>query len=203
MNNIGVFLQKNPRFFTIRFYLLTTIPMGRSKKLLIVLVLLVIVVVAERGHLWWFQTISPKERLVWPYVMAYTTFTGPYAQMGPVMDQIAQSLSGAGIMPKQGIGIYYTNPADHSGSMRSDIGSVIANKIPATSWYQIQTIKANIRVVIAFPYRNILSYMVGPMKVYPIMNAYMQAKGYNTNVPRIEVYDMKAKQIFFIADIVK
>ena len=45
--------------------------------------------------------------------------------------------------------------------------------------------------------------MVGPMKVYPIMNAYMQAKGYNTNVPRIEVYDMKAKQIFFIADIVK
>lgn len=181
--------------------------MGRSKKLLIVLIILVAAVMAERGHLWGFQSLTPTERLVGPYVMAYTTFTGLYAQVGLVMEKLAQELSGAGVTPKQGIGIYYTSPANQSWTLRSDVGSVISDsyqsKPPLFSGYKIQTIKANIRVVVAFPYQNILSYMVGPMKVYPIMNAYMQSKGYNTNVPRIEVYDMKAKQIFFIADIVK
>jgi hypothetical protein len=48
-----------------------------------------------------------------------------------------------------------------------------------------------------------LSYMVWPIKVYPVLNAYLKKKSYHTDLPRIELYDLSAKKIYFIVDIVK
>jgi hypothetical protein len=45
--------------------------------------------------------------------------------------------------------------------------------------------------------------MVGPIKAYPIMTTYMTEKGYKLEIPRIELYDMVAKKIYFMADIIK
>ncbi|MEI8091522.1 MAG: hypothetical protein WCG98_04790 [bacterium] len=58
-------------------------------------------------------------------------------------------------------------------------------------------------VVVEFPYKNSFSYMVGPIRVYPVVNAYLKEKGYNTGVARTELYDVTAKKIYYIAEIVK
>jgi hypothetical protein len=48
-----------------------------------------------------------------------------------------------------------------------------------------------------------LSYMIGPMKVYPVITKYMLSKWYSNRVPMIELYDMAAKKIYYIAGITK
>jgi len=45
--------------------------------------------------------------------------------------------------------------------------------------------------------------MIGPMKVYPVIAKYMKDKGYNNEVPMVELYDMMAKKIYYIANITK
>jgi len=64
-----------------------------------------------------------------PYIMAYTTFTGDYQNVGPVMNTLYDALSGAGVTSNTGIGIYYDDPAAISGAaLRSDVGSVISQE---------------------------------------------------------------------------
>lgn len=144
-----------------------------------------------------------------PYVMAYVTFTGEYKNVGPTMNKLYANLSGAGIISRTGAGIYYTDPATTSGdSLRSDVGSIIdvqqAKKLDKRSKdYKIQIITGGNKVIVEFPYKNSFSYMVGPIRAYPVMNKYLQEKGYKAETPRIELYDMTAKKIYYMADIVK
>jgi hypothetical protein len=125
------------------------------------------------------------------------------------MTKLYDALSGAGITSSTGIGIYYDDPAAVSGqNLRSEVGSVIAsadsNKLDKNSAdYKIKVVPGGNKVVVEFPLKNSFSYMVGPIKVYPIMNKYMTEKGYKTQVPRIELYDMTAKKMYYMADIVK
>ena len=82
------------------------------------------------------------------------------------MTKLYDALSGAGVKSMTGVGIYYDDPAAVSGqSMRSDIGSVIAqsdfsklNK--KSSDYTLKVVEGGDKVVVAFPYKNSLSYMV-------------------------------------------
>ena len=125
------------------------------------------------------------------------------------MTKLYDALSGAGITAFTGIGIYYDAPGSVTGNMlNSDVGAVIApadsNKLDKKSAdYKIQTITRSTKVVVEFPYRNSFSYMVGPIKVYPVMTAYMKEKGYNLETPRIELYDLTAKKIYYMADVIK
>jgi hypothetical protein len=88
------------------------------------------------------------------------------------------------------------------------VGAVIApadsNKLDKKSAdYKVKVIVGWNEIVVEFPLKNSFSYMVGPIKAYPVMNAYIKEKGYNWNVPRTEFYDMTAKKIYYMADIVK
>lgn len=58
-------------------------------------------------------------------------------------------------------------------------------------------------VVIEFPLKNSASYIVGMIKVYPVLKRYLQEKGYNIQVPISELYDMAAKKIFYVVEITK
>jgi hypothetical protein len=77
--------------------------------------------------------------------------------------------------------VYYDDPANTSGTLRSDVGSVISQKDLSklnkkSSDYKLKVVEGGDKVVIEFPYKNALSYMVGPMKVYPVMNKYLIEK---------------------------
>jgi hypothetical protein len=45
--------------------------------------------------------------------------------------------------------------------------------------------------------------MIGPMKVYPVITKYMKDNEYTSEVPMVELYDMLAKKIYYIAEVRK
>ena len=179
------------------------------KKLVTIAVIIAVVLVLARWYLGGFSSPAVTEKAMSPYIIAYTTFTGEYKDVWPTMTKLYDALSGAGVKSMTGIGIYYDDPAAVSGqSMRSDVGSVIVqsdfiklNK--KSSDYKLKVVEGGDKVVVAFPYKNSLSYMVWPIRIYPIVNAYLLEKGYKSDLPRIELYDVAGKMIYYIVDIVK
>ncbi len=152
--------------------------------------------------------IEVQEKNMWPYTMVYTTFVGDYSKVWPSMDKVYEILSGAGVMSATGVGIYYDDPAIVSWeNLRSDVGSIIdpqdTSKLANIQDIKITTRSAGTKVVVEFPLRNMISYMIGPMKVYPVISKYMIEKGYKSQVPMVELYDMAAKKIYYMADITK
>lgn len=43
--------------------------------------------------------------------------------------------------------------------------------------------------------------MAGVIKVYPVLKKYIIEKGYNNEVPVMELYDMVAKKIYYVIEI--
>ncbi|MEI6773767.1 MAG: hypothetical protein WCL18_02910 [bacterium] len=41
---------------------------------------------------------------------------------------------------------------------------------------QTKTLTAGNKMVVEFPLKNTISYMIGPMRVYPVITKYMQEK---------------------------
>lgn len=141
--------------------------------------------------------------------MAYVSYTGSYSSIGPVMAAVEKTLANENIKVTQGIGIYYDDPAATPvNELKSEIGMVVdpvsVNLLaPLEGKYLVKTLPQAKSVVATFPLKNILSYFIAPMKIYPIMNAYMSGHNINMNVPRIEIYDQNTKEIIFIAAISK
>ncbi|MEI7563573.1 MAG: GyrI-like domain-containing protein, partial [bacterium] len=165
------------------FYCIIYIAMKFLKKLLTIVIIIALVLLLARWYLGGFSTPVVTEQKMDAYPIAYTTFTGEYKNVGPTMTKLYDALSGAGVHSTTGVGIYYDDPAVISGqNMRSDIGSVISSaeftKLGkmSSSGYKLKMMTAGDKVVVEFPYKNSLSYMVGPIKVYPIVNAYLVAK---------------------------
>lgn len=65
----------------------------------------------NRRYLGGFNKIDVQEQMMGPYTIAYTEFVGNYNLVGPSMDKVYQTLSGAGILSATGVGIYYDDPA--------------------------------------------------------------------------------------------
>ena len=124
------------------------------------------------------------------------------------MDDVYQTLSGAGILSATGVGIYYDDPSVVSGeNLRSDVGSIVVGaditKIPQKQGIEIKNIAGKQSMVVEFPIKNAKSYMVGVLKAYPVLQKYMQEKGYSNEVPVMELYDMVAKKIYYVIEITK
>jgi DNA gyrase inhibitor GyrI len=97
------------------------------------------------------------------------------------MDKVYLALSGAGIVSTKGIGIYYDDPAVVSGTqLRSDVGAIIesadAAKLAKVQDIQTKTLPGGTKMMVEFPLKNSVSYMAGPIKVYPLLTKYIQKK---------------------------
>ena len=97
------------------------------------------------------------------------------------MTKVYEALSGAGITTITGAGVYYDDPAVVTGSeLRSDVGAIIdakdIGKLVANKDIKITTLTAGTKIVVEFPLKNSLSYMIGPMKAYPAITQYMKEK---------------------------
>lgn len=178
------------------------------RNLVILLIILVVLALVNRRYLGGFTQLDVQEQNVWPQTIAYVSFVGEYGKVWPSMTKVYEVLSGAGILSATGVGIYYDDPAIVSWSeLRSDVGAVIdpqdASKVSNNSEIRVTTLSAGDKMVVEFPLKSALSYMIGPMKVYPVMAKYMKEKWYNNQVPTIELYDMVAKKIYYIVEITK
>lgn len=65
------------------------------KNFLILIGIIAIVLLIGRWYLGGFSKLVATETTMPSYVIAYTTFTGEYKDVGPVMDKLYTALSGA------------------------------------------------------------------------------------------------------------
>jgi len=141
---------------------------------------------------------------MWPYTIVYSDYIWDYKNVWPVMDGIYSILKKAGIQQIAWIWIYHDNPEKVPvDQLRSQIGSVIdaedISKI-ADLWlsYQTQIVAKSQNLVVSFPYKNKISYMIWAMKVYPFLNSYISSKWYTIEDPMIEIYDTTNKTIYYM-----
>lgn len=171
-----------------------------------VIIILLFIFLAYLGM---FASYQVVEKPTGPYLIAYESFTGPYYETGKVFDRVYTSLKEDGISTERGIGLYYDDPAQTPAEeLRSDCGVIIEdkdleafNKVKAD--YQTMAVPQAERLVVEFPKKNAFSYMIGPMKVYPIIAEYMEKRGYQPGTAGIEIYDEPNKRILFIMNIKK
>jgi len=161
------------------------------------------------AYLGMFSTLEPVERVMGPYTFVYEEFAGPYRDTGPVFDKVNAALEKEGIQPPRGLGIYYDDPAKvPADKLRSKCGSIIEGENlkkfeKVKEKFKVIVIEKSRGVVVEFPIKNALSYMIGPMKCYPFMAKYIQEKGYKLKGNAYELYDIpgaKTLYVFPLAD---
>ncbi|MFA6431435.1 MAG: GyrI-like domain-containing protein [Candidatus Margulisiibacteriota bacterium] len=179
------------------------------------LIIFAAIAVALLAYLWYLGAFSPVkvvEREMGPYTIAYKSFVGEYKETGKVFMDVYGILKEAGFAVTEksdSLGIYYDDPAKVAkDKLRSDCGFVISKE---DSLKAIALLKKDIKVmtvpqskclVIEFPMKNMLSFIVGVMKAYPALNEYAAKNNIKTGLV-YEYYDMKNNKILFTMQIGK
>lgn len=170
---------------------------------LLVILLLVVVFLA---YMEMFSKVSIVEKKMGPYTYAFVSHTGAYSGVGKPMMELYEKMTEAGFSSVDGIGIYYDDPnKTPKENLRSDVGSIIrsedAEKIEVNrDKFNFATLEEREYIVTEFPLKNKMSFMFGPMKVYPAFAKYLKNK--NISVPNkgIEYYDMSNNKIIFMME---
>lgn len=166
-------------------------------------VIVIIVSLIAVKHLGFFDKVIIEESEVGPFMMIAENFVGPFQNTAPVMKKIYDSLTEDGIENTVGFGIYYDNPKETTPEkLRSIVGSVLSKESEfeidsLREKYKIIQYPKSISVSAKIPLRSKLSYMIGPMRVYPKLGKYIEEKGKDI-CPALELYDMENKTISYI-----
>ncbi|MFA4967921.1 MAG: hypothetical protein WC624_06895 [Candidatus Margulisiibacteriota bacterium] len=180
-----------------------------------VLTIVVVIVLALLAFLWYmgiFSSVKVTEREMGPFTIAYERYVGEYKDTGKAfmnVHSVMTSLSMEVSDKSDSLGIYYDDPAKVAkDKLKSDCGIVIAKKDMSKIWklrskgLKVMTLPKKMSVVAEFPIRNVMSYMIGPAKAYPVLMKYAVQKNYKAKM-MYEFYDMKAGKILFTLVIAK
>ena len=165
--------------------------------------LLTLVVVIFLALMGMFSSPKAVEKEMGPYFYVYEEFIGPYQNTGPVFDKVYKAMTDAGIKSTLGIGAYLDNPSEvpdeklHSqcGAIYDIADSAKVEKLLPT--YKLGKIEKKTFVVVEFPIKGAMSYMIGPVKCYPVLAKYFEEKGMKA-VESYEIYDMPNKVTYYI-----
>jgi DNA gyrase inhibitor GyrI len=155
-----------------------------------------------------FRSVTVTEKDAGPFVYAYEPFTGPYSKTQPAFDRVSAAVKAEGLSDDKGIGVYLDNPdLVPAEKLRSECGILIqglnAEKVTELSKrLKVKRIEAGRFLYAEFPYRNALSFMFGPVKVYPAFSQAVKEKGYKPAYS-IELYDSSSGKIGFLMPVVK
>jgi len=178
------------------------------KWILIMVAVIVLLVIGFLAYMGLFSPTKAYESKMGPFTIAYESFTGPYAKTGPVFAKVYEAIKAEGIETPRGLGIYYDDPSKvPADKLRSDCGVVIEEKEMAKfnkvrTKFKVKKLARKDSVVVEFPIRNTLSYMIGPMKAYPALMKYAGEKGYKM-IMTYELYDEAQGKVLFVLEIAK
>lgn len=151
-----------------------------------------------------FKTIKIKEQEEGDYKVIGLKNKGSYSVTGKSMFDVEEILKKFGIHSKKEFGIYYDDPdVTPAKNCRSFVGAILDEKyyerVPELieDGLIFDSIEKRQYVTAEFPIRNAMSYAIGAMKVYPLLNKYMKDKGYDNKLS-MEIYDLKNKKIVYM-----
>lgn len=184
------------------------------KKILKAFLLVVVVLAALIGltlaYHGFFDKYEVTEKEVGPYMLATKRFVGSYYKVGPTMTEVDTWLRENGVESTKGVGLFYDTPTEvEEDKLRSDVGNVLENVdeeklIEIKEKYEVKELAKQNAVVVEFPIKSPLSYMLSPMKVYPIISKYWLEKGYPAEGGAgysMEIYDMTGKKTIYVMPI--
>jgi DNA gyrase inhibitor GyrI len=168
---------------------------------------LLLLIAAVLVHAGLFESVVVTDQETGPYTFVYQDHVGSYYKVGPTMDEVYQSLVRMGIETSRGAGVYYDNPQEvPEDKLRSEVGSLLEEKdldkvkeIKKT--FKVKEIPLQRSVVVKFPIKNKLSYMIAPAKVYKEVNLLWKEQSYLPYEYAIEIYDIPKKTITYIMPI--
>jgi hypothetical protein len=166
--------------------------------------ILAVIVISFLWYLNFFADIKISEKEEGGYIVAGTEVIGPYSKIGKSMVEVDSKLRKLGIISSKGLGIYYDDPKiTPKEKCRSFVGNILIGKDLQrikeieSKGLKIDSISKTKALVAEFPLKNSVSYMIGPMKVYPILSKHMKEKKY-TFLLSFEIYDHVEKKIIFV-----
>lgn len=173
----------------------------------ITLVIISLIIAIAIGFFWYmgyFQSIQVQEKEEGGYQIAGVDVIGPYSDAGRHISKVDYKLKALGINSVKGFGIYYDDPKT---TPKNKYHSFVGNIINVTDMDLLDKIKLNgikldsiprkKAIVVEFPIKNTMSYIIGPMKVYPIFTKYTLQKNIKPS-STFEIYDMNSKLITFV-----
>lgn len=148
-----------------------------------------------------FSSIDITEGNVGPYTFIGKEYVGDYRFAGDKLDSITQDLKQREIEFSETYGIYRDNPKKVSANkLRYMVGCIIPdksnNRIPELErdGYIKQDMGKTHSVIVNFPLKTKLSFIIAVLRVYPALNGYIKEKQYN-KVPSLEIYSEDNIQI--------
>lgn len=155
-------------------------------------------------YIGFFKRLKIKDSEQGGFTVVGLKYTGRYSNTGKLMLNVEQKIKKLKIKSNKGFGIYYDNPqVTPEEKCRSFVGRILEEKdyakIPEllSIGLKVDTIPRIKAVSSEFPLLNKMSFIMGPMKVYPAISKYMLEKGYKTSAS-MEIYDLKNKKISYI-----
>jgi hypothetical protein len=174
------------------------------KTILTVVVSLLIIALAFTWYSGDFTRIKAEETVEGGYKVAGLEFTGSYSKAGKSISEVDKKLKDMGVNCSKGFGIYYDDPKiTPQEKCRSFVGNILEEKdfykIPELklAGLKIDSIPKSKAVVAVFPAKTFLSYMIGPLKAYPVLSQYINENKYKVTFS-LEVYDMPEKRITYM-----
>lgn len=150
--------------------------------------------------------INFEERITGPYTYIYSPYDGTSENAIKEIDRLRISIKADGVAKDLGTGIFYKSYSnesrikEHVGLILSDSDLLELGDLQVR--YDISRIEKKTRLIVEFPYHNILSLFSGKQKVYPEIEKYSSEHNYEIE-SIYELYDVKNKKIFYEIEITK
>ncbi len=179
------------------------------KVILGIIGVLILFVLAAYAYYGGFYSISPEIQQSGGETLVYEKMTGDYAQSGVVSDRVYYELiDGHAIETTRGFGIFYDNPKTvETQNLRADVGCILESdfsKLESLEGdFEITEYPVAKYLVADFPFKGKPSIIIGIMKVYPMMNSYLEENGYEVDSPMMEIWDVPNKKILYRKTLIK
>jgi hypothetical protein len=150
-----------------------------------------------------FDGVKITNQTVGPYYLVYRTHKGSYSGIQFVMGDVYRYMrEKKSISPQKGFAIYYDDPAKiQPDSLRSIAGVITDSSENVESPYKSGVFQKTEALIGTFPIRSFMSYSIGVYKFYPALEKKVAKDKCHLSGPVIEIYDLEAKKITYIAPV--
>ncbi len=161
-------------------------------------------------HAGLFAEVKASEEWTGEYQVVYRPHKGGYHEIGTVIDDIHAILEAEQIPAGLSFGQYFDDPFEGDtkiGDLRSHVGVMIEQKdasrvsvLESTHDFKTKIIPQGKYLVAELPFRNELSKVIGPMKVYPKFTERLREMGGEMQF-LIEIFDSPNKKLTYLSPI--